>query len=90
MKRAEEIAQYLDVSPPKPDVEATCHYIEAESGFSLSLTNCLRKGVTYHHSGLSPEARWLIEGLIRRGHIKVILVELRHWLKVSLSVTTCY
>jgi len=38
----------------------------------LPLIEYLRRGVAYHHAGLSPEARWLVESLIRQGDVDVI------------------
>jgi len=52
--------------------EAICRYLEAEFGFNAPLVNHIRRGVAYHHSGLSHEARWLIESLISDGVISVI------------------
>ncbi len=71
--RATEIAEdMLPSAESSKEVESVCHYLEAEVGRHSNLIDCLRRGVTYHHAGLSYEARWLIEGLIRRGHVKVI------------------
>lgn len=52
--------------------EAICRYLEAEFGFEAPLVNHIRRGVAYHHAGLSQEARWLIESLISDGTINVI------------------
>ena len=75
MERAQQIASNLPLinsSPQKEQKEAVCRYLEAEVGRKSNLVECLRHGVAYHHAGLSHESRWLVEGLIRRGDVKVI------------------
>jgi replicative superfamily II helicase len=72
MTRASELAEDM----PDVDVDqymtAVIHYLDAEIGRPSLLTQCLRRGVAYHHSGLSQEARWLVEGLIRRGSVRIV------------------
>jgi len=70
--RAQDIAQDLPEIEPTSLLDAVCRYLRAEVGRDTSLIECLRHGVAYHHSGLSHEARWLIETLIRRGEVKVV------------------
>lgn len=70
--RAAELASTRPTIAPDPLLDATCRYLRAEVGRDTILTNCLRHGVAYHHAGLSQEAKWLIEALIRRGTVKVV------------------
>lgn len=70
--RARELAAVLPEAPPTPELATVSRYLEAEWGGRPALAEYMRHGVAYHHAGLSNEARWLIEGLIRRRQIKVI------------------
>lgn len=71
--RAREIADTLPILDKKSELlEAVCEYLTAEAGYESKLVYCLKRGVTYHHAGLSSESRWLIEKLIRTGEIKII------------------
>jgi superfamily II DNA/RNA helicase len=72
MTRAIDIARSIPAIRSDTAVEATCHYIDAEMGYSSQLSNCLRHGVTYHHGGLSHEVRWLIEALVRADKVRVV------------------
>ncbi len=72
MERAEEIANERPQIQSTEKLEAVCHYIEAELGQGSRLVHCLRRGVAYHHSGISQETRWLIEDLIRDRLVDVI------------------
>lgn len=72
MNRAKEVAGDMAEFPGSPLRDAVCRYVEAEVGATPRLVQYLKRGVSYHHAGLSNETRWLIEGLIRRGEVKVI------------------
>lgn len=72
VKRALELAGELPSVPLTPELDAVCRYLEAEIGRSSGLVTCLRHGVAYHHSGLSHEARWLIESLIRKKMVSIV------------------
>ncbi|GCE12038.1 DEAD/DEAH box helicase [Tengunoibacter tsumagoiensis] len=71
-RRAKEIANEMPKLEPHAFRDAVCHYLEAELGTDSHLSAYLQHGVAYHHSGLSLEARWLIEKLIRDGLVKVV------------------
>lgn len=70
--RAKELAERLPIRPSSNRREAVSRYLDAELGRTSSLSTCLRHGVAYHHSGLSSEARWFVEGLIRTGDVDVV------------------
>lgn len=73
MTRAKEIADSLPLLNERSELlNAVCEYLTAEAGYESNLIFCLKRGVTYHHAGLSSESRWLIEKLIRSGEIKII------------------
>lgn len=73
MKRAKEIADSLPIMSKGSDLrEAVCEYLVAEAGYESTLVKCLKHGVAYHHSGLSHEARCLIEKLIRVKEVKIV------------------
>ena len=69
---AAQIASTRPQRPLSPKAEAICRYLEAEFGFNAPLVDHIKRGVAYHHSGLSHEARWLIESLISDGTVNVI------------------
>lgn len=71
-KRAIEIAETLGNVPETQELLATCAYLGAESGEDTPLIGCLKKGVAYHHAGISHEARWLIEKLIKNETVEII------------------
>lgn len=72
-KRAKEIAADLSrKKDPSSMVEAVCQYLQEEAGFETGLADCIRKGVAFHHAGMSQEARWLIERLIARGDVDIV------------------
>jgi len=70
--RARQIAEEMTLLDETPELQAVCAYLEAEAGINTPLTYCLRRGVAYHHAGISHEARWLLEILIRKRIIKVV------------------
>ncbi len=70
--RARELSATLPEVAETPELGTVARYLEAEWGGQPALVEFLRHGVAYHHAGLSSEARWLIEGLIRRRQVGVI------------------
>ncbi len=72
MTRARELAAESSKLAEDPLRETVCRYVEAEMGRSSELVEALRRGVAYHHSGLSHETRWLIESLISHGLVNVV------------------
>jgi hypothetical protein len=55
-----------------PHARAVCEYLAAEAGFETGLAKCIKKGVAFHHAGMSQEARWLVERLISRGDVEIV------------------
>ncbi len=70
--RAKQITANMPLLETNETLNAVCHYLETELGKNCDIAECLRHGVAYHHAGLSQEARWLIEGLIRDRLVNVV------------------
>lgn len=70
--RAKELAESLPAVNPSPEMSTVIKFFESEWGGDSGIGECLRHGVAYHHAGISPEGRWLLESLIRNGHVKVV------------------
>jgi hypothetical protein len=70
--RATSIRERTPARAAVAEVDAVCHFLEAELGRPSTLGACIRHGVAFHHAGLSQEARWLVEGLIRDNHVDVV------------------
>ena len=74
--RASEIAETLrergmDVSS-NPDVQDVLAYIKSELSPDYPLTKTIPHGVAFHHAGLPPEVRTLVESLLAKGSLMVI------------------
>jgi replicative superfamily II helicase len=72
MTRASELAEDYSESTGSELLNAVCNYLIAEAGVESKLVQCLRRRIAYHHSGLSPEARWLVEKLISQDQVKIV------------------
>ena len=72
MTRASELAEDYSETKGSELLEAVCNYLTTEAGVESTLVRCLRRRIAYHHSGLSPEARWLVEKLIARDEVKIV------------------
>lgn len=70
--RATHLAEHVGTDLSDPYMEAVCRFIETEAGSKIPLIDCLRRGVAYHHAGLSHETRWLIEKLAKRKLVSII------------------
>jgi helicase len=74
--RASEIAAILrehrrDISSNQ-DVDDVLAYIRSELSADYPLTKTIPYGVAFHHAGLPPEVRALIEGLLAKGSLLVV------------------
>jgi len=73
IKRAKQIASTMEkINENNELVKSVCKFLAVEHGPNTPLIDLLYSGVAYHHSGLSQEARLLIEGLIKKDLIKVV------------------
>lgn len=57
---------------PHPNVIAVQRFLEAEFGNGYELIDLLNHGIGVHHSGLSDNARYLMEWLTEEGYIDVL------------------
>ena len=74
--RASQIAEILRSQErtidPDEDVDDVLKYIRNELGADYLLAKTLPYGVAFHHAGLPPEVRTLIEGLLAKGSVSVV------------------
>jgi hypothetical protein len=76
-KRASQVAESLprlavDQCPDPQLLSAVIDYIQNELGENYPLAETLRSGVAFHHAGLPPEVRSLVEVLLDKGCIRVV------------------
>jgi hypothetical protein len=76
-KRAVQVAESLpstalDECSDPALLAAAIDYVENELGVEYPLARTLRAGVAFHHAGLPPEVRSLVEVLLDRGCIRVV------------------
>lgn len=67
-----EKCERIDELKLSPELKFAIALAEEDFGADCKLAECLRKGVAYHHSSLSPELRFLIEDQVRSGNIKYV------------------
>ncbi|MEV0626586.1 DEAD/DEAH box helicase [Nonomuraea wenchangensis] len=70
--RATEIAAHMENHPLSDFGDAVVRYIQSELGNEHELARLIKKGVAYHHAGLSHDLRYLIELLIDREDVQVV------------------
>ena len=58
---------------PHEDVQLVKRFLSAEFGERFPLSELLDHGVGVHHSGLTDEARYLMEWLLEKGRIEVLV-----------------
>lgn len=71
-ERAEAIAAARPETEANPAIKLICRYLETEAGGAHPLAAMLRKGVAFHHAGLSPEVRYFVERLVESGHVSIV------------------
>jgi hypothetical protein len=72
MERATELAHDLPPTGATGLIDAVVAHLSDELGPENSLSPLLRKGVAYHHAGMSLETRRLVEHLVNNGNIHTI------------------
>jgi len=75
---ASSIAQQIYDLLPEPnnvplEIDLVRKYIATEYGDDYQLYSLLDKGVAFHHAGVSQEMRYMLEWLMRQGHLKVMV-----------------
>ncbi len=78
-KSAEEIAKRIDMAGKAEEVRALSklaedafHALDSPTRQCDRLAKCLRKGIAFHHSGLTSRQRELVENNFRSGSVKII------------------
>ncbi|MBI2575383.1 hypothetical protein HYV82_05870 [Candidatus Woesearchaeota archaeon] len=73
-KTAEEIAKKLNTSSPELDELSLyiLHALTQPTKQCERLARCVKKGISFHHSGLTHKQRTAIEDAFRKGTIKII------------------
>lgn len=70
--RAQDVAAALGTTVTNPDLDLVARYILTETGGEHPLPSLLKRGVAFHHAGLSAECRYLVERLVEKGRIRVV------------------
>jgi hypothetical protein len=71
-ERAAQIAAERDERRQSPLGEAVVAYAESELGRDHPLPDELRRGVAFHHAGLSHDLRYLLERLVDREDVDIV------------------
>lgn len=71
-KRAARVASERSERDLSPRAEAVLRHVITELGADSVLATCIRRGVGYHHAGMSLETRWLVEQLVAHGDIDIV------------------
>jgi replicative superfamily II helicase len=71
-ERATLLAKDRLQSDDSRSVDLVCRFLDTEAGVEHPLSVLLKKGVAFHHAGLSPEARYFVERLVEDGSISII------------------
>ncbi len=71
-RRAAEIAAERIDRRLSPRAEAVLRHVITELGEDSTLALCIRRGVAYHHAGMSHETRRLIEDLLTHQDVDVV------------------
>jgi len=69
---ATDVSRIYNAGAPTAVVDLVARYLEQEAGGPHPLAEAIRKGVAFHHAGLSPEARYLVERLVENGEIRIV------------------
>lgn len=69
---ADEAAKALPERAPDPETRVVQRFLAAEYGDDFALIGLLNRGVAVHHSGLSDEARFLVERLTEGSSVDVL------------------
>lgn len=69
---AREAAQEAREIPLTPALRVALAAVEHDYGVDSTLAYCLRRGVAFHHSALSPLVRGLIEDQLREGVLRYV------------------
>lgn len=71
-RRAAQIAAERIDRTLTPRAEAVLRHVITELGTDSVLATCIRRGVAYHHAGMSLETRRLVEVLLAHGDVDLV------------------
>ena len=72
VNRAESLAKNRPKVENYPSIDLVCRFLDTEAGGDHPLSHLLKRGVAFHHAGLSPEARYFVERLVEESSISII------------------
>lgn len=69
---AAKAAAHMPMRELRRDAQAVADYLDSEAGVAHPMRALLQRGVVYHHAGLSPEGRYLVERLVEESAADIV------------------
>ena len=92
-EKTEEYSKYIfdkleDKEITDEFTKMVIEFLEDEYGSDHILPRLIKRGIAFHHAGLSPESKFLIERLVEKGGIKVLFATTTLAQGVNLPIST--